>query len=152
MARVFLKRTLTGFQPADEESLETCRKYKIGETYRADVVKPRSYQHHKLCMALISLTYETLPEKYQQLWPTPKKFRRMLADAIGHTDEYVTRDGEVRSTPLSLSYDDIPDDVEFGRIFGAMMTVCAHLLGIENLHELEAEVSLYADSHYGKAA
>jgi hypothetical protein len=152
MARIFLKRTLSGFEPADDEGKDLCRKYKVGEVYRADVVKPRSYQFHKLCMALISLTYCNLPEHYHELWPTPKKFRRMLADAIDHVDEFITKDGEVRRIPLSLSYDDVPDDVEFGRLFSAMMTVCAHLLGIADLRVLEAEVSKYADHHYGMAA
>lgn len=34
MARLYLRRTLVGFAPADEAS--------------ADIAKPRSYQHHKL--------------------------------------------------------------------------------------------------------
>lgn len=58
MAKLYLKRTLTGFAPADEASQEIARKYKVGEVYRADVVKPRSYQHHKLCFALLGLTFE----------------------------------------------------------------------------------------------
>lgn len=150
--RIYLRKTLSGFEPADDASREAARKYKAGEVYRADVVKPRSYQHHKLCMALISLTYENLPDKYRERWPTPKAFRRALAEAIHHVEEFVTVDGEVQRIPLSLSYDDIPDDVEFGQVFAAMMGVCAHLLGIENLHELEAEVARYASSHYGMAA
>jgi hypothetical protein len=152
MARLYLTKTLSGFIPADEPSRDEWKKYKNGEAYRADIVKPRSYQHHKLCMALVSLTYENLPDRYHTTWPTPQKFRRMLADAVGHVEEFVTKDGEVRTMPLTLSYEDIPDDVAFGRIFAAMMSVCAHLLGMENLDHLEAEVSRYADDHYGRAA
>jgi len=69
MARLHLKRVLTGFVPADEPSLTLLRKYKVGEVYRADVVKPRSYQHHKLIMALLNLTYENLPRSTRDRMP-----------------------------------------------------------------------------------
>jgi hypothetical protein len=151
MARLYLKKTLNGFVPNDEESLELFRKYKTGEVYRADVVKPRSYQHHKLCMALLQLTYANLPEIRTAQFSTFKQFRRAIAEASGHVEEYVTIDGEVRTMPGSLSYDAIPDDVEFGRVMGAMMTICARLLDIAE-SELAAEVSKYADEHYGMAA
>ena len=69
VARLYLRRVLTGFVAADEESDAAMRRYKVGEVYRADVVRPRSWQHHKLIMALLSLTYKNLPEKYATLWP-----------------------------------------------------------------------------------
>lgn len=144
----FLRKTLSGWEPSDEPSREVHRKHKLGESYRADIVKPRSYQSHKLCMALIDLTYSNLPEKYHRSWPTPRVFRRMLADAVGFVEEFYTRDGEKRTMPLSLSYSDLPDEVEFQKVFMAMMTVCAHLLDIENIDTLSAEVSRYADENY----
>lgn len=151
MARLYLKKTLTGFVCADDESMELHRKYKIGDVYRADVVKPRNYQHHKLCMYLLQLTYTNLPEIRTTQFPTFTLFRRAIAEASGHIEEYVTIEGEVRTMPGSLSYDAIPDDVEFGRVMGAMMTICARLLDIAE-SELAGEVSKYADQNYGAAA
>lgn len=152
MARLHLQKTLNGFVPADEESRELARKFKTGEVYRAEIVKPRNYKSLKLFHALVSLTYSNLPERYHQLWPTPRHFRRMLADAVGHVEEFTTQDGERKFVPLSVSYEDIPDEATFTVIFGQMMAVCQHLLGIENLSELEGEVSRYAADHYGAAA
>lgn len=151
MARLFLKRTLTGFSPADEPSAKTARKYKLGEIYRGDIVKPRSYKEHCLCMALLSLTYEHLPESLENQWPTFKAFRRAIAEAAGHVEEYVTLDGEIRRTGLSLSYDSIPDNVDFGRVMADMMAICTKLLDVEQ-PELAAEVSRYASDKYGVAA
>ena len=65
MATLYLTRTLTGFQPADEHSREIWKKYKLGEEYRADVVKPRNYKFHKLCFALLQMTFEN-QEQYHQ--------------------------------------------------------------------------------------
>lgn len=146
MARIFLKKTLSGFLPADEPSAEACKKYKIGEIYRADIVKPRSYQHHKLIMALLNLTYEN-----QERYTSFEVFRKAVAFAAGHIVEYPSLDGEVIREADSLSYDRL-DEVDFTRVAGAMMTVCAEILGGMGIPELEAEVSRYADEHYGMAA
>ena len=146
MARIYLKKTLSGFLPADEPSAEACKKFKAGEVYRAEVVKPRSYQHHKLIMALLNLTYEN-----QERYTSFDVFRKAVAYAAGHVIEYPSLDGEIIREADSLSYDRL-DEVEFTQVAGAMMAVCAHILGDMDLAELEAEVSRYADEHYGMRA
>jgi hypothetical protein len=146
MARLYLTKTLTGFSPADEPSQEVWRKFKLGEAYRADVVKPRSYQHHKMAFALLNLTFMN-QDQYEHFEP----FRKAVALAAGHTEELVTVEGEILLLPKSLSYDAL-DEIEFTRVFASMMTVCARLLHGMGLEELEAEVSKYCDEHYGVAA
>lgn len=145
MARMYLRKTLTGFCPADEPSLELARKFKLNEVYRSDITKPRSYRHHKLIMALLNLTYAN-----QDMYDDFEMFRKAVAVAAGHVDELVTVDGEVIKLPKSLSYDAL-DELEFTKIAGAMMTVCCRLLKGIGAEELEAEVSRYADEHYGRA-
>jgi hypothetical protein len=143
MARLYLRRTLSGFAPADEPSLETMRKYKVGNVFRADVTKPRSYQHHKLIMALLNLTYAN-----QDMYDDFEMFRKAVAVAAGHVQELVTVDGEIIRLPRSINYDTL-DEIEFTKVAGAMMTVCCRLLKGIGADELEAEVSKYADEHYG---
>lgn len=146
MARMYLRKTLSGFVPADEPSLEIARKFKLNEVYRSDVVKPRSYRHHKLIMALLNLTYAN-----QDMYEDFEMFRKAVAVAAGHVEELVTVDGEVIKLPKSISYDTL-DEVEFTAVAGAMMTVCCRLLKGIGADELEAEVSRYADENYGMAA
>lgn len=145
MARLYLKRTLSGFVPADEPSAELARKYKVGGVYRADVVKPRSYQHHKLCMALLTLTYQN-----QERYTNFDMFRKAVALEAGHVNEIIKLDGEVVLEPGSLSYDAL-DEVEFTRVMGAMMTICARILDVSE-PELAGDVSRYADEQYGAVA
>lgn len=151
MARIFLKRTLSGFVAADEPSASLLRKYKVGEVYRADIVKPRSYKHHKLIMAMLTLTYENLPEKYAKSYPVFDMFRYAVALEAGHAEAFVTLQGEITSVPKSISYAAVPDDVEFGKIAAAMMTVCANILQMSE-PELSLEVGRYADANFGAAA
>jgi hypothetical protein len=150
VADLFLRRTLSGFAPADADAEQTMRAYKVGTIYRAKVVKPRSYQHHKLIMALLTLTYRNLPEKYDGLWPSFDKFRKAVAYDVGHRDETTLRDGTIIEGPGSLSYDAL-DEIEFTRVSAAMMTWCATTLDMSE-PELAGEVSRYADQNYGVAA
>src|SRR5690242_16694165 len=122
MARLFLKRTLSGFIPADEPSAELVKHYKVGEVYAAEVKKPRSYRAHCLCFSLLSLTYEN-QERYDNF----EHFRKAVAIAAGHVEELVTLDGEVLLQPKSISYSAL-DQVQFEKVFSAMMTVCAKIL------------------------
>jgi hypothetical protein len=140
--KVWLKRTLSGFVPADDENSELVKKYKIGELYRADIVKPRSGPHHRLCFSLLSLTFSN-----QDVYTDARKFRRALAWEVGHVDEVMLSTGEVVKFPRSLSYDDV-DQAEFQILFPKLMTVCAHLLHDMDMQELEAEVAKYADENY----
>lgn len=146
MARMFLRRTLSGFIPADEPSLELMRKYKLGQVYRADIVKPRSYAHHKLIFALLTLTFEN-----QDRFDNFEIFRKAVTFAAGHVTEYPSIDGEIIREPASISYDSL-DEVQFTKVAGAMMTVCAHILHDMNIVELERQVGIYADEKYGAAA
>lgn len=141
--RVYLRRTLDGLAASDEEAAEALLRYKVGEMYRCEIVKPRSYQHHKLVFALLALTYSNLPDRYRSIWPDARAFRRGLADAVGHHSEYVTKDGEIRKFPRSLSYDDMPDEGEFSEIAARMMAVCSELIGVAE-PELAAQVEQYA--------
>lgn len=146
MARMFLRRTLTGFVPADLSAEELCKGYKIGDIYKADVVKPRSYQHHKLAFALLSLTF-----KNQERYSVFDDFRKAVTLAAGHSREFVSLDGEVMREPGSLAFDAL-DEVEFTKVMAAMMSVCAHILHDMDEADLAAQVGIYADQHYGNAA
>jgi hypothetical protein len=147
VARIYLRKTLTGFEPADDPSRLTHRKYQLGKIYRADVVRPRSYRHHCLGMALLQLTYDN-----QDRYTDFETFRKAIARAAGHVVSYSDIDGNMCHDAASLSYDAIPDDVEFGNVLTSMLQVCAHLLHDISIPELEQEVLRYVDSHYGRAS
>jgi hypothetical protein len=147
MAKGFVRKTLNGWAPTDDQSQAIHKRQKVGQVYRADIVQPRNYRHHCLFMSLLDLTFQN-----QERYTEPKMFRRAVALEAGHVDTFVTLDGELHMIPLSYSYDDIPDEQDFAKAFGAAMTVCARILKMQDLDELEAEVSRYADEHYGRAA
>lgn len=143
MADIFLKRTLTGFAPNDASSENIWRKYKLNDIYRAKVTKPRNYKHHCLFMCLLDKTYEN-----QEKYTNDRMFRRAVAREAGHVEELITLDGEQLLIPLSYSYDEIPDEDDFTKAFGAAMTVCAAILRV-TAPFLEEEIARYANENYG---
>lgn len=135
---IFLTKTLAGFVPADEHGKQAVKRWKIGETLRCSIRKPRDYTNHKRYFALLNLTYEN-QEKYANF----EHFRKAVQIAAGHVDELITLDGEIVLIPRSIDYTTL-DEFEFSKVFGETMTVCAKILGDLNLHELEQEVARYA--------
>lgn len=146
MARLYLKRTLNGFVPADEAALEISGKYKLGDVYRAEITKPRSYRHHCLCMALLNLTYNN-----QEQYANFEMFRKAVAIEAGHVEELIGLDGAIYLQARSLNYDTL-DEVEFTKVMAEMMAVCAKILDGIGVDELAGEVSRYASARYGVAA
>ena len=138
MADIFQRRTLSGWIPADEPSQAEWRKQKLGEVYRAKVAKPRNYKHHCQFMALLELTFNN-----QEQYTNEKMFRRAVALEAGFVDTIITLDGEVHLMPKAYSYDELPDEDDFTKEFGAAMTVCARILRMA-APDLEHEVSKYA--------
>jgi hypothetical protein len=143
----FIRKTLTGWVPADDQAQAIHKREKVGQVYRADIVQPRNYRHHCMFMALLDLTFQN-----QSKWTDDWAFRSAVALEAGHVRQFVTLDGEMHFVPLRYSYDDIPDEQDFTVAFGKAMSVCAGILKMQDLDELEAEVSRYADEHYGRAA
>ena len=138
MSEIYLTKTLTGFVPADEQARQAVKRWKIGETLKCNVKKPRDYTNHKRYFALLNLTYEN-QEKYHNF----EMFRKAVQIAAGHVDELITLDGEVVLIPRSIDYTTL-DELQFGIVFAETMAVCAKILGDLKLHELEQEVMRYA--------
>lgn len=135
---IYLTRTLNGLVPADAEAKQAVKRWKIGETLKCSVRKPRCYVNHKRYFGLLNLTFEN-QEKYTNF----EHFRKAVQIAAGHVDELITLEGEVVYVPRSIAYDSL-DEMEFGKVFGETMAVCARILGDLDLHDLRVEVERYA--------
>jgi hypothetical protein len=143
MAEIFQRRTLSGWVPADAPSEAEWRKQKLGEVYRSKVTKPRNYKHHCLFMCLLEKTFEN-----QSKYLSDRSFRRAVALAAGHVEELMTLEGEILLTPLPYDYENLPDEDDFTKAFGAAMTVCAAIVSL-TAPDLEEEIARYANEQYG---
>lgn len=128
MADLFLKRTLSGFQAADESTADAIRGYKLGETYRASVVKPRNLKNHRRWWALCNLIYQNSDQ-----YKSAEMVHEHLKILAGHCTPIVSKGtGEVYLIANSISFGSL-DEAQFQDVFGrAVLAVSEHILpGIE---------------------
>lgn len=144
MAKAALKRTLSGWVPDDPESYAVWKRQKVGQVYDANMKEMRNYKAH--CLFMVLLNEVTFPN--QSTFVSARAFRRAVALAAGHTEEFMTLEGEVQRIPLPFDYENLPDESDFTKVFGAAMTVCAAILGV-TCPDLEQEVARYANEQYG---
>jgi hypothetical protein len=142
----YIRKTLTGWVPHDEQAQAMHRRQKLNQVSRADIAVPRNYERH--CLFMVLLNEVTFPN--QERFVEAKQFRRAVALAAGHCEEMMTLDGEILSVPLPYDYDHCPDEGEFIEKFGAAMTICAAILS-HTAPELEQEVARHANEQYGIA-
>ena len=128
MADLYLKRTLTGFAAADEATADAIKSYKLGDTYRATVVKPRNLKNHRRWWALCSLIYQNSDQ-----FKSAEQVHDYLKILAGHCSQLVSKStGEVYLVADSISFGAL-DEAQFQDVFGrAIKAVTEHILpGIE---------------------
>ena len=136
MAQLHLKRTLSGFAAADEMSVETAKKFKVGEVYRAEVVKPRSRKtlarYWVLCQMILDNT---------ELFRSKEQVSDYLKIRTGHSTSIVSKStGEIFHVANSIDFDSM-DEAEFADLWHRVCDVVIEdiLPGITQ-HEIEYEI------------
>lgn len=128
MSELFLKRTLHGFTAADEGSQDAMRKFKMGETYRANVVKPRNLRNHRRYWALVNLVYQNT-----EGYASAELVHAHLKLLAGRCSPVVSKaTGETFLVPESISFSAM-DEAEFQEFWArCIKAVCEHIIpGIE---------------------
>ena len=64
MSKIYVVRTIHGLQPAWDADQQAIAKLKMGETYKAEIVRPRNLAHHKKYWSLINLAFQNLPDDF----------------------------------------------------------------------------------------
>jgi hypothetical protein len=128
MGDLFLKRTLHGFAAADEATQDAMRSYKIGDTYRASVVKPRNLKAHRRYWALVNMVYQNT-----EGYASAELVHAHLKLLAGRCSPVVSKTtGETFLVPESISFNAM-DEAEFQDFWArCIKAVCEHIIpGIE---------------------
>jgi Protein of unknown function (DUF1367) len=105
MTDVYLRRTLSGFAPADEAATEALRRIKQGATVLAEIRQPRNVRFHRMFFGLLQTTWQACGD-----WPSVEALLRELKFRTGHVDRQRVVDrksGEVLAeivVPRSISF------------------------------------------------
>lgn len=137
MAKMYLKRTIGGFSPADDMSVETAKKFKVGEQYRAEIVKPRSRKTLGRYWVLIDMIYSNT-----DMFASKRVLHDYLKIRAGHSVTIVSQStGELYHIADSIDFDTLSED-QFQDVWSKVCdVVCADILPGITQPELENEVS-----------
>lgn len=136
MARMILRKTLGGFAPADDMSVETAKRFKVGETYRAEVVRPRSRKTLGRYWVLCEMIRDNT-----ELFRSKEQVSDYLKIRTGHSTSIVAqKTGEIFHVANSIDFDSL-DEAEFQALWQRVCDVVTEdiLPGITR-HEIEYEI------------
>jgi hypothetical protein len=120
--KLYCRNTLDGLKPLYDADLHEKKKLKLGEDYEVEIKKARNIKFHKLYFALIKLAWLNLPEKYDELYPTPENLRKSLQIMAGFTNIYYLLDGTQIIESQSISFENM-DDIEFKEVYNKVLDV-----------------------------
>jgi|HubBroStandDraft_1064217.scaffolds.fasta_scaffold21533_5 hypothetical protein len=139
MVALFLRRSLSGFRPDDEESESALANMPVGELYRAEITKPRNPINHRRFFALLGLVYKNTDGRYKSL----DVLREIVTIGVGHCDTSVIKvNGETftHHTARSIAWSKM-DETEFWPFWNrAVDYIIAEILPGVGKAELEREV------------
>ena len=117
MAKINLRKTISGFEPDQDYDKKLVSKLKIGEIYQAEIKKPRNILFHRKFFALLNLGFDN-----QDRYDVFEHFRKEVTMRCGHYDEHVTVTGQIFYFPKSISFASI-DEIEFQKLYECAIDV-----------------------------
>jgi hypothetical protein len=136
VAKLLLRKTLTGWANADDASVDASKRFTVGETFRAEVVKPRSRKtlgrYWVLCQMILDNS-ESFRSKEQ--------VSDFLKLRTGHTLSITAKStGEVFEVPSSIDFDTL-DETQFAELWQRVCdVVVADIMPGITQHEIEYEI------------
>lgn len=122
---IYLTRTLNGFSV---ESIEDLKSYKIGETYKAKITKPRNYEFHKKFFAFVHFCYYHMPDTLNEIIKSEEDMLDFIKIGVGHCKSWITPKGDKVYIPKSISFAKM-DGAEFDKFYRECLDfVCKHIL------------------------
>lgn len=103
--RVFLKKQGNAFVPADAEEEEKLIEMPVGQVYRAELKRPRSYPNHKHMFRIFRYVIDN-----SDRFRNEDDLLLELKIRIGHYKEHITSDGKLVYTPKSVNFDSMGED------------------------------------------
>lgn len=113
---VLLVKQLNGsLLPAYDSDKEKLKRFKAGEPFKADVIKPRNLKFHRKTFALFNMLFQN-----QEVYHNLEHLRHDLTVEAGYYDEVVNFQGEVTKRAKSISFAAM-DDLQFGEYYNNIL-------------------------------
>lgn len=134
--QLHLKKTLAGFSLADEMSVENAKRFKVGEIYKAEVVKPRSRKTLGRWWVLCQMILDNTED-----FRSKEQISDYLKIRAGHSTSIVSKStGEIFHVANSISFDEM-EEAQFQDLWQRVCdVVVADILPGITHREIEYEI------------
>lgn len=112
---IYLLNTTSGLKPLYDDDYDEKKKLKIGETYKAKIVRPRNIKFHKKAMAL----YKIGCENSKNVEMPFDSYRRYATIKAGYAKVYVTPKGTYVEAE-SISFENMDED-KFQKVYNDVL-------------------------------
>lgn len=134
--KLMLTRTFNGLKATYNTDLELLSKLEVGESYLAEIKKPRNILFHRKFFALLNLFFDN-----QEVHDDIDELRSDLLINIGYYKEKPNLDGEAIKIPLSISFSKM-DEVEFSKMYEKSKDFIMKYLKITN-EQISEQIEQY---------
>ncbi len=137
MAKLLLRKTMTGWSNADDASVDASKRFKLGDIYRAEIVRPRSLKtlgrYWVLCQMILDNT---------EMFRSKEQVSDYLKIRTGHSTSIVSKStGEIFHVANSIDFDSL-DETQFQDFWQRVCdVVVADVLPGITQHEIENEIA-----------
>ena len=132
MTALFMRKTLTGLEPADGAELP---RMKLGEVAKVKITRPRNGKHHRKFFALMNLVYQN-----QTYYDTLDDLIYAVKVATGHRRVYEKPDGTKFMVPRSIAFHNM-DQAAFDLFYQRVLDlVCTKIIPGLDDGALKAEI------------
>jgi hypothetical protein len=134
MPEMYLRRTLQGFAPDDDDARESCKRIPVNTVVRCDITRPRSLPQLRYYWAMCAL----VAMNHAQL-ETREMVDQALRILTGHVD-LVTIGNQTVKIPRRLAFAKLSQDEWQAYLMRAKDAVVRELLPGVELREFEDEI------------
>lgn len=99
MADIYLKRTLKGLAPSNEQAEEAIQKIPVGKVVKAKISQPRNVRHHQKYWAMVGLIH-----KNQSYFATAEHLHQAIKARCGYSTKYQFKNGDTLTCSDSIAF------------------------------------------------
>jgi len=116
--------------PVFKTSIDKLQKLKYNKDVLIRTQQDNNVYFHRLIFAMAKLLKSNLPENHPARFNSEYILVKELQREIGDVEESIGLDGEIRKTPRSIAFVNMPDEEKQG-IFNALCHVVAGILQVD---------------------
>lgn len=131
------RRTLTAWEPVDDNAKKIFRRYKFGDLADLSNTIKRNLKFTAKYFVMLKLTFHN-----QDITENKDLFRKLVQIQAGYYYWITLIDGAKQKESLSIKFEEM-DDLEFEKLYNDVFNVCLRILGLKS-EELEMELLKFA--------